>query len=186
MPDSSRPNFTWYCVQTLPKHEHIAAACLRQASDIEVFLPRIRYQRATKLGRTWVTEALFLNYLFARFNLASRLRWICAARGVRNVVHFGAQCFFIPDCVISQLQEALGSDEVRILSQDFAPGEWVEIAHGPFCGLQAVISHALPAKQRVAVLLDFLGRQTMLELDCNNLMDRKDVRTKSATIAIRP
>src|SRR5262249_9716373 len=141
----------WFCVQTLPKHEHIAAACLRQAADVEVFLPRIRYQRATKFGRAWVTEALFLNYLFARFDLSSRLRWIHAARGVRTVLHFGTQWPSIPDTAISELRVALDPNEVCVLSRNFSPGDPVEIAHGAFRGLQAVVSHVIPAKQRVAI-----------------------------------
>ena len=71
-------------MRTLPKREHIAAAELRQHPDVEVFLPRIRFQRPTRTGPAWVTEALFLNYLFARFDLNSRLRLVQAARGVRE------------------------------------------------------------------------------------------------------
>jgi hypothetical protein len=32
-------------------------------------------------------------------------------------------------------------------------------------GLQALVTRVMPSKQRVAVLLDFLGRQTVVELD---------------------
>jgi hypothetical protein len=32
-------------------------------------------------------------------------------------------------------------------------------------GLHALVTRVMPAKQRVAVLLDFLGRQTAVELD---------------------
>src|SRR5215472_8501834 len=64
----------WFCVRTHPKHEHIAAAQLRQEQDIEVFLPRIRYRRSTRLGPAWVNEALFKDYLFARFELSTALR----------------------------------------------------------------------------------------------------------------
>jgi transcriptional antiterminator RfaH len=68
-------------LRTLPKQEHIAAAQLRhQSSDVEVFLPRVRYRRTTRRGPAWVTEALFLNYLFARFDLVNSLRLVQAAR----------------------------------------------------------------------------------------------------------
>jgi transcriptional antiterminator RfaH len=185
MSNSASQSLAWLCVQTLPKHEHIAAACLRQASDVEVYLPRIRYQRPTKFGPAWVTEALFLNYLFARFDLATRLKWIHAARGVRNVVHFGTEWPSIPNSVISQLRDSFAPDEVSLLSPDFKPGQLVEIACGAFRGLQAVVSHAIPAKQRVAILLDFLGRQTMLELDCDHL-DHSEVRTRTKLSVMQP
>src|SRR6185312_13830264 len=59
----------WFCLRTHPKHECVAAAQLRQEANIEVFLPRIRFKRATRCGPAWVTEALFQNYLFAKFDL---------------------------------------------------------------------------------------------------------------------
>jgi transcriptional antiterminator RfaH len=186
MSDYSSQTAGWFCVQTVPKHEHIAAACLRQYSDVNVFLPRIRFQRPTKFGPIWITEALFLNYLFARFDLSSCVRRIRAARGVRNVVHFGAEWPCIPDDVIAQLQQAFGQNEVSVVSRDFKAGDLVEIAGGAFCGLQAVVSHAIPAKQRVAILLDFLGRQMTVELDYAALVGDVDVRTKADMSVIRP
>jgi transcriptional antiterminator RfaH len=167
----------WFCVRTLPKHEHIAAAQLRQqSSDVEVFLPRIRYQRATRRGPAWVTEALFLNYVFARFDLASRLRQVQAARGVRGVVHFGTRWPTIPHGAIAELKAAMGADEVKTLSQEFQPGDEVEIAGGAFFGLRAVVTRVMPGRQRVAVLLDFLGRQTTVELDRDQLARNREIR----------
>ena len=169
----------WFCVRTQPKHEHIAAAQLRQNPEIEVFLPRIRYQRFTRSGPAWVTEALFLNYLFARFDLASRLRMVQAARGVRNVVHFGGQWPTIPETAVADLRTALGSEDVRTLSQDLVPGDAVELNGGVFDGLRAVVTRAMSGPQRVAVLLDFLGQQTAVELDRSHLSRSRDVRLDS-------
>ena len=56
----------WFCLRAQPKHEHIAAAHLQKVSEVEVFLPRVRFQRATRQGMAWVTEALFPNYFFSR------------------------------------------------------------------------------------------------------------------------
>jgi len=61
------PSLAWFCVRSQPKHEHIAAARLRE-SGLEVFLPRIRFKKHSVRGPVWVTEALFPNYLFARFD----------------------------------------------------------------------------------------------------------------------
>src|SRR5258705_250702 len=58
----------WFCLRARSKHEHIAARHLQQMTDVEVFLPRIRFRRKTRQGPAWVTEALFPNYLFARFD----------------------------------------------------------------------------------------------------------------------
>jgi transcriptional antiterminator RfaH len=154
----------WFCVQTHAKHEHIAAAQLRQDPELEVFLPRIRYRRATRSGPAWTTEALFPKYLFARFDLATCLRRVRHARAVRGIVHFGNGWPTIPESVISQLQEVIGPEELRVVSSHFKPGDPVEISGGTLGGLQAVVSRVMPNSRRVAVLLDFLGRQTTVEL----------------------
>lgn len=166
----------WFCVHALNKHEHIAAAQLAQLPGIEVFLPRVRYQRATRKGPAWVTEALFLNYLFARFDLGADLRRIQAARGVRAVVRFGTQWPVIPDAAMKELQDTMGPDPVRILHQDLREGEPVEIQGGVFHGLQAVVTRTLKPSQRVAVLLEFLGRQTSVELHRTQVIRGQDVR----------
>lgn len=154
----------WFCVQTQVKHEHIAAAQLRWDPQIEVFLPRIRYQRATRCGSAWVSEALFPNYLFARFDLATCWRRVHSARAVRGLVRFGNRYPTIPDAMIRELQVVVGPEEMRIIAASLRPGEMVEIAAGALMGLQAVVTRVMPNQQRVAVLLDFLGRQTSVEL----------------------
>jgi transcription antitermination factor NusG len=35
---------------------------------------------------------------------------------------------------------------------------------GPFQGLEAVVTHLLPAKERIRVLFDFLGRSVEMEV----------------------
>ncbi len=163
----------WFCIRTQPRHEHIAAAGLRRNLELEVFLPRVRFKRPRKKGAMWVTEALFLNYLFARFDLETYWRRVQSARGVEGVVHFGKHWPVIPDGVIAELRAAIGSEEPRVITNDFNPGDVVEIGAGVFHGLQAVVTRVVPAKQRVAVLLDFLGRQTSLELDDDQLVPKE-------------
>jgi transcriptional antiterminator RfaH len=161
------PGF-WFCLRTQPKHEHIAAAHLRQRLELEVFLPRIRYKRRTRQGVAWVSEALFVSYLFARFDLEAFLRRVQHARGVRTVIHFGDRWPTIPEGTIEELRAFIGDEELRVIPDALNPGDTVEIAGGAFHGLEAVVSRVMPGKERVAILLDFLGRQTAMELspDC--------------------
>jgi hypothetical protein len=54
--------------------------------ELEVFLPQVRFKRPTRKGLAWMTEALFMNYLFARFDLSDSLRWVPFARGVAELI----------------------------------------------------------------------------------------------------
>jgi transcriptional antiterminator RfaH len=160
----------WFCLRTHPKHEHVAAAQLRQEADLEVFLPRIRFQRPTRCGPAWITEALFQNYLFARFDLMVSLRRVQATRAVRGVVHFGNRWPTVPEAAIEELRAAMEGEGPRVVEDSLRPGDVVRIAEGAMHGLEAVVSRVMPAQLRVAVLLDFLGRQTTVELDRSQLI----------------
>ena len=155
----------WFCLRSQPRHEHIAAAHLRSLPGVEVFLPRIRFQRATRQGKAWVTEALFPGYLFARFDWHTSLRAVQHARGVSRVVHFGDRWPTLEPELITDLQRAVGTAEApRVVPMPLNPGDEVTITTGAFHGLSAVVTQVLPGRQRVTVLLDFLGRQTSVQL----------------------
>jgi transcriptional antiterminator RfaH len=162
-PTHTQTSAAWFCVRTHHKHEHIAAAQLKNDPDLEVFLPRIRYQRVTRLGLVWTTEALFQNYLFARFDFETCLRRVEHARSVRGVVHFGERWPLVPDSAIEDLRTLMGGEE-RVVSDVPEVGEAVRVVAGPLNGLEAVITRVMPGPQRVMVLMEFLGRQTAVEL----------------------
>ncbi|HEX9046809.1 MAG TPA: transcription termination/antitermination NusG family protein [Verrucomicrobiae bacterium] len=166
----------WFCLRSQPKHEHIAAAHLKRVQGVAVFLPRVRFQRVTRRGMVWTTEALFPNYLFARFDWQAALRQVQAARGVGGVVHFGERWPVIDDMVIADLQRTFGEEELHTIATALEPGDPVEIAAGAMRGLQAVVSRVMPQRERVSVLLDFLGRQTTIEVPASAIIKEGDVR----------
>jgi len=166
----------WFCLRSRPKHEHIAAAHLKKMEGVEVFLPRVRFQRSTRQGLSWVTEALFPNYLFARFDWQKSLRQVQAARGVGGVVHFGERWPVIAEAVIADLQQMVGDTELHTISATLTPGDAVEIAEGSMRGLHAVVTRVMPSRERVAVLMEFLGRQTTIEVPLRAIIKEGDVR----------
>jgi transcriptional antiterminator RfaH len=168
----------WFCLRSQPKHEHIAAAHLRHDSTIEVYLPRIRFKRATLQGSVWATEALFPGYLFARFDWHTSLRRVQGARGVRGVVHFGERWPAIPEAIIRELQLTIGATGLHTVPEIFGPGDEVKITGGAMRGLRAVVAHrqVLPGRERIAVLMEFLGRQTLIELPRHFLIKEGDER----------
>ena len=159
----------WFCLRSQPRHEHIAARQLSQMEDIEVFNPRIKFPRPTKHGVIWMTESLFPNYLFARFDWKTSLNRVHYAPGVGSIVHFGNKWPTIPDSVIEDLRSGLGPDEVHLI-QDIAPGDTVRITGGTFDNLKVVVTQLVPGRDRVLVLMDFLGRQTNVEVGLGSII----------------
>lgn len=168
----------WFCLRTHSKHEHIAADWLQRQLAIETYAPRIRFRRAQPRGLVWFTEALFPNYLFARFVLSKSLSKVESAPGIRRVVRFGDHCPSVPDEVIRSLQATVGTEEIRLVDHEVNPGETVQLAGGPFHGLHAVVTRVIPGRQRVAVLLDFLGRQSVVELAAGSVAHLEDERCR--------
>jgi transcriptional antiterminator RfaH len=162
--ECSAEKLEWFCVRSQPKHEHVAARNLRRLLGLDVVNPRIRFRRATVRGAVWVTESVFPNYLFARFDRAESLRDVQHTFGVAGIVHFGVFWPALPDAVVDDMRSMLGPDELRVLEEELKPGDEIQIAGGAFHGLRAVVSRLMPAKARVAVLLNFLGRDTHTEI----------------------
>ena len=159
----------WYCVRSKTKQEHVAAGSLRQVPEVEVFAPRLRFRRNTRRGPVWFVEALFPGYLFARFDWATQLKIVQYARGVTGVVHFGQQPAQVPAAVMDELRRTMDDRELRVLVRELAVGDEVQVLAGPMAGLQVVVQQLLPARERVKVLLDFLGRRVEAEVPVSEL-----------------
>jgi transcriptional antiterminator RfaH len=162
----------WYCLQAKHKHEHIAAARLRELRGVTVFCPRIRFRRQCRNRVTWVTEPLFPGYLFARFELGRMYRVIDCARGIRNIVRFGTRYPTIDEATMSELEDYVGDQEVKVMDYQPSPGDYVKIGEGPFVGLEAVVVSILPARARVRVLMEFLGRKIETEVEPGNILEQ--------------
>jgi len=167
---SDGSEMAWFCVRTQLKHEHIAAANLRMMPELEVFNPRIRYRRSTRRGPVWFTESLFPSYVFARFNWREQLRLVHHSAGVAAIVHFGTRWPTIPDPVIETLKTQVGQEELRVVQGEPQVGEQVQVSGGSFHGLEGIVTRLVPSRMRVAILLDFLGRQTAVEVALNQVV----------------
>jgi len=159
----------WYCLRSQPKHEHIAAAHLRIHEGIEVFCPRVRIQRSTRRGLVWFTEALFPNYLFARFAMERWQGRVRSCQGVSGIVRFGDDVPEVPERALDDLRTYMEDTELKTVPFTIAEGDDVEIVEGPFRGQNGVVKRLLPARERVKVLLEVLGGATEVDLSLTSV-----------------
>lgn len=164
MPAPFRNESTWFCVRSQPKREHIAAANLARLLHLEIFNPRLRTKKVTRRGPVWFVENLFPNYLFARFLLPTQLDDVKFTPGVSHVVRFGGRYAAIPENIIEDLRLNFGANELQLSEELPSQGDIVTITGKVLDGFRAVVLRVMPAKQRVQVLLDMLGRSSMVEL----------------------
>jgi transcriptional antiterminator RfaH len=167
-PHSLEP--AWYCLRSQPKHEHIAAAHLRLLEGVTVFCPRIRFKRATRKGLVSVTEAMFPGYLFARFALADMHRQVRYTHGVSGIVRFADRYTVIDEESLAHLRSHTGATDIKELNYELSEGDQVQIIGGAFVGLEAVVTQVLSPKERVKVLMEFLGRKMEAEVQSSSVL----------------
>ena len=164
------PEPVWFCLRTQPKREHLAATALRRQFGVECFSPRLRFRRMTQRGPVWFVEAMFPGYLFAKFIYSEQHRAVEASHGIQGIVHFGDQLATLPENIVVGLQSTVGAEEVVTIDSSIKIGQAVEIIEGPFRGLEVVVTCLLPAKERVRVLFDFLGRSIEMEVSTTKVL----------------
>ena len=163
----------WYCVRTLPKSEHIAAAHLRLIPGVEIYCPRLRFRRPTPRGPVWFSEALFPGYLFARFVPLASQKEIACTRAVSTIVRFGGQPARIPESSIAELRAHMGDEDCKTLDAIVREGDAVTITRGVFQGLATVVTQLLPAGERVRVLVEFLGGCREVEVEKRDILPER-------------
>jgi transcriptional antiterminator RfaH len=175
----------WYCLRTRRKQEQVAAAHVRILGNVGVFCPRIRYRRPSKGGSIWVSEALFPGYFFARFSLREMLPQVRSAHGVTTVVKFGEWYPEVADAIIEELRV---ETEDRVIGESISPlvaGDRVRLVGGALAGLEAVVTQVLPGNERVRLLLDFLGRETIAEARTEHIVPGEKVGSLVLRFAAR-
>jgi len=172
MEESGNLDLRWFCLRVAPKQEHVAIAHLRKVYQVEVFCPRIRFQKATRTGRRWYVEALFPSYLFGKFDYLTQHRAVHYCPGVSSIVHFGGKVIPVPWQAIQDLLAAVpeGAGETITIQPEVSLGQEVQVVEGAFAGLRAVVTRMMPARQRVAVLLEFLGRMSETEVPIGSVL----------------
>lgn len=164
-PSQDALQLRWFCARTQPKHEHIAAANARTRLGLEVFHPRLRVERSTRRGIVRSIEPLFPCYIFVQCHLDEHLTKLRYVSGISSLVHFGDTVPAVPDEVVEELRQCFSSEEPLWVEDRVCEGDEVSVVEGALMGSRALVVRVMPAKQRVQILLDFLGRTTLAEVD---------------------
>jgi transcriptional antiterminator RfaH len=159
-----REELLWYCVKAKPRQEGIATRLLRAELGLEVFCPKIRFKRARVTGVAWVSEAMFPGYLFVRFVYPELHRRIAATSGVAKTLSFGGRPCVVEETIIEDLRQHVADGETVEISAEIHQGDEVKVVEGPFLGVRALVTKILPARERVAILLNMLGQEREIEV----------------------
>lgn len=157
------PGLKWYAIQTKVNRERDVEKRLTHL-HLEVFLPFMQARRRIGSKFHWVKVPLFPGYVFCRLDMVESGKAARYAPGVRNFLTFGSRVAEVGEEIIASLRERCPDGMAQIDPVKAKPGDTVRINEGPFSGLDAVFEKKLKGSERVAVLLDILGRQTRIIL----------------------
>jgi transcriptional antiterminator RfaH len=160
------PGRLWYAVHAHPREEAKALGHLVR-QGYRAYLPRytkkIRHARRTET----VARPLFPRYLFVNLDLATEgWRSIRSTMGVVDIVCFGGQPAPLPSGVIEGIKTQEDANGfVQFADQcAFKRGDPVMVLSGPF-SQQLGLCDSITDNQRIAILLDLLGRKVRVVLD---------------------
>ena len=158
-----QPGLRWYAIQTKGNKEKEVAKRLTDLK-FEIFLPWLRDRRRIGSKYHWVLVPLFPGYLFCRLDVVVSGKTARYSPGVKDFLRFGNEITEIPNDIIVALKERCPEGIAAVNPVSLAAGDSVSINEGPFAGLQAIFEKKMKGSERVAVLLELLGRQTRLIL----------------------
>lgn len=159
---------SWYVVQTQPNAERKAVINLTR-QGFHVYLPQYLRRRRHARRVDFVKSPLFPRYLFIAANAAAqRWRSIQSTIGVSRLVCNGDMPAEVTAKVIQQLRQREDSQGLIRLDQrpKFAPGDKVRVQDGVFDSCMGLFE-GLTDGERVAILLDLLGRKVRVFIDAD-------------------
>lgn len=160
----------WFCLRAEPKREHLAGIVLRRQFGIECLSPRLRFRKPTRRGPVWFIEAMFPGYVFAKFAYSSLHRAVESSHGVRGILRFGNCIAIVPENTVMTLRAKGGGEEIITVDSSLKIGQPVQFIEGPFQGFEVIITRLLPARERIRVLLEFLGRSVEMEVPAGKVL----------------
>ena len=113
---------------------------------------------------------MFPGYLFSRFEYTVFNRRIRQSPGVSGFVQFGERLALLPEALVSELKTRTGQEELVEIDQKLESGRQVQITRGPFQGLEALVTRVITARERVEVLIEWMGRNVCAEAHADDLL----------------
>jgi len=158
----------WYVAQTHPRAEAKAAAHLDR-QGFRVYLPRFLKRRRHARKVDTVATPLFPRYLFVAIDpVTQRWRAIQSTVGVSQLVCNGELPTAVDDNIIADLRAREGDNGFVQLDQQpkFNPGDKLRLLDGAFTDCLGLYD-GMRDGDRVAVLLDLLGRKVRVTMDAD-------------------
>ncbi|MCO4088128.1 MAG: transcriptional activator RfaH [Limnohabitans sp.] len=159
--DGSEP---WYLAYTKPRHEATAQFNLEQQA-FEVYLPLFKKFKTSETGAVAIFEPMFPRYILFRPSRAGQsISVVRSTKGISNIVRFGFEPATLQHDLVQRIRQ-LEQERHQAPLQALSPlksGQTVRLKHTALGDIEGLVQSV--SCKRVAVLLEILGRPTLVQL----------------------
>ena len=154
----------WLVAYTKPRLELVALQNLER-QNFEAYLPRYKKFKNTEEGPVPVFEPMFQRYILFRPSKPEQsISAVRSTKGIATIVRFGFEPAQLEDELVQRIRQ-LEQDRNQATLQELSllkVGQTVRLKHNALGGVEGLV-HSVSSK-RVAVLLEILGRPTLVQL----------------------
>lgn len=162
----------WLVGQALPKHEMIAHASLTGVG-FNCYQPKIRELSIVRGQKKWSERLLLGRYFLVE--MTSNFSYVYhvimdGCRGVHSILMADELPLVVREHEVETLRqsEVKGCIPVTVIKNRFTKGQRVIITKGAFINFEA--QYDIGKDDRDAVLLNILGRETVIEVELGSLI----------------
>jgi transcriptional antiterminator RfaH len=155
----------WLVAYTKPRQELVALQNLER-QNFEAYLPRYKKFKNAETGPAPVLEPMFPRYIFFRPSTpAQSIETVRSTKGISHLVRFGFEPGVVSADMVATIQafEALQNQASLADMSNFKAGQKVKLKHVALCNMGGLVQSV--SSKRVAVLLEILGRPTVVQVD---------------------
>ncbi|MFM7025452.1 MAG: transcriptional activator RfaH [Limnohabitans sp.] len=164
---------TWYLAYTKPRLEEMARLNLER-QGFESYLPLYKKFKKTQEGPISIFEPMFPRYIFFRPGRAGQsISTVRSTKGIATIVRFGFEPALIGDDLLQRIRQLEQDRHQATLQElsDLRPGQTVRLKHTVLDGVEGLVQNV--SSKRVAVLLEILGRPTVVQLEHHQVEARE-------------
>jgi transcriptional antiterminator RfaH len=155
----------WYLAYTKPRQEQIALVNLEQQA-FEAYLPLYKKFKKTEQGPVALFEPMFPRYILFRPSRPEQsISVVRNTKGIATIVRFGFEPALLHDDLVQRIR-LLEEDRNHATLQELSnlkAGQTVRLKHTALGNIQGLIQNV--SSKRVAVLLEILGRPTVVQVE---------------------
>jgi len=155
----------WYLAYTKPRQEQIALVNLEQQA-FEAYLPLYKKFKKTEQGPVALFEPMFPRYILFRPSRAEQsISVVRNTKGIATIVRFGFEPALIHDELVRRIRllEEDRNHATLLELSNLKAGQTVRLKHTALGGIEGLIQSV--SSKRVAVLLEILGRPTVVQVE---------------------